>query len=282
VPKKRTLTPGISPSHFFGAEVRHAREAAGISQAQLGKLASCDDSAVSRVEAGLTEPPAGFPGACDAAFPAMNGFFARFWAEHEGWTEGMYPQWADAWMKAEDEAVTLRIWQPLIFPGLLQTPDYARALFLGSQPGLSEETLEIEIGKRVARQRIFDRQPPPHLAVILDQSVLHRMIGSPEITYQQLIHTADMSRRSSVTVQVVPSATGAHAGLGGAFMIAGCVGKADTMFIDAVEGQTIKDRPLVTKFAIAFDDIRSEALPASMSRELILREAEERWKTQKG
>jgi hypothetical protein len=62
-------------------------------------------------------------------------------------------------------------------------------------------------------------------------------------------------------------------------MIATCAGKPDTMYIDAVEGQTIKDRSLVTKFAIAFDDIRSEALPASMSRELIMREAEERWKT---
>ena len=140
---------------------------------------------------------------------------------------------------------------------------------------------DIEISKRAARQRILDRQPPPHLSVILDQPVLHRMIGSPETTYKQLIHVANMSRRSSVTVQVVPSASGAHAGLDGAFMIAGCISKADTMYVDAVEGQTIKDRSLVTKFAIAFDDIRSEALPASMSRELILREAEERWKAQK-
>jgi hypothetical protein len=211
----------------------------------------------------------------------MNGFFTRFWAEHESWTDSIYPQWADAWMKAEDEAATLRIWQPLIIPGLLQTPDYARALFLGSQADLSDEMLEAEVDKRITRQRIFDRQPSPHLAVVLDQSVLHRMIGSREITYQQLAHVTDMSRRSCITVQVVSSPTGAHLGLAGAFMIAGSTGKPDTMYIDAIEGQTIKDRSLVAKFAIAFDDIRSEALPASMSRELIMREAEETWKTPK-
>lgn len=254
-----------------------------MSQVELGKIANCDDSLVSRIESGDAEPPEGFPAACDVAFPGMNGFFSRFWAEHEGWADSTFPRWADMWMKVESESTTLRIWQPLIFPGLVQTSDYARALFLGSQPDLSEEALEAEVAKRLARQRIFDRQPPPHLTVLLDQLALRRMIGSREITYRQLAHVADMSRRPCITVQIVPSASiGAHAGLDGAFMLAECAGKPDTMYIDAVEGQTYKDRALVTKFGIAFDDIRSEALPASMSRDMILREAEELWSTPEG
>jgi hypothetical protein len=134
-----------------------------------------------------------------------------------------------------------------------------------------------EVDKRLNRQRIFARENPPHVSVILDELVLHRMIGTRETMHEQLMHVAEMSRRSFVTVQIVPSEIGAHAGLDGGFMIAKCPGKTDILYVDGVVGQTFKNRPLVTDFATAFEDIRAEALPASRSRDLTLREAEERW-----
>jgi ribosome-binding protein aMBF1 (putative translation factor) len=72
MPRVRTLTPGASPTHFFGSEVRRAREAAGMSQAELGALVPCDKSVVSRIEAGLTQPDESFARACDAAFPHLR------------------------------------------------------------------------------------------------------------------------------------------------------------------------------------------------------------------
>jgi hypothetical protein len=175
--------------------------------------------------------------------------------------------------------VTLRIWQPLIIPGLLQTAEYARALFLGDRPDLDEDALSRLIAARLDRQRIFDRDDPPHMSVLLDESVLHRLIGTSQVVHDQLLHVADVSMRSFISVQVVAGSVGAHPGLAGAFMIASCDGKPDIMYIDAVEGQTMERNALVRKFAIAFDLIRSEALPASASREVILKAAEERWKT---
>jgi ribosome-binding protein aMBF1 (putative translation factor) len=77
MPRVRTLTPGASPTHHFGSEVRRARDAAGMSQSELGALVPCDKSAVSRVEAGLTSPDEAFARACDAAFPQMGGWFMR-------------------------------------------------------------------------------------------------------------------------------------------------------------------------------------------------------------
>ena len=278
MPRKRILTPGTSPMHFFGAEVRRAREAAGMSQAELGRLAGCDDSVVSRVEGGLEDPPQGFPEACDQAFPGMGGFFTRFYDDSHQW-EGPYPRWAEDWMRAENEAVTLRIWQPLIIPGLLQTAEYARALFLGDRSDLGDDALDRLVAARLERQRIFDRDDPPHVSVLLDESVLHRLIGTPQVVHDQLVQVADMSARSHISVQVIPGSVGAHPGLAGAFMIAGCDDKPDIMYIDAVEGQTMERNALVRKFAIAFDLIRSEALPASASRETILKAAEERWKS---
>ena len=70
--RPRTLTPSASPMHFFGSEVRRAREAAGMSQTELGELVPCDKSVVSRVEASLTMPEEAFALACDAAFPSAG------------------------------------------------------------------------------------------------------------------------------------------------------------------------------------------------------------------
>jgi hypothetical protein len=240
-------------------------------------MANCDTSLVSRIEGGHANPSLGFPEACDAAFPHMNGFFTRFWNEHQDWPGDMFPQWADPWMTSEAEATMLGIYQPIIFPGLFQTASYARAIFRGARPHLSDEAVNEEVDKRLNRQRIFVRENPPHLSVILDELVLHRMIGSVEIMHEQLMHVAEMSRRSHITVQIVPAEIGAHAGLDGGFMIARCPGKPDILYVDAVQGLTFKNRPLVTDFATAFEDIRAEALPASRSRDLTLREAEERW-----
>lgn len=117
------------------------------------------------------------------------------------------------------------------------------------------------------------------MSVLLDESVLHRLTGTPQVVYDQLLQVADMSMRSHISVQVIAGNVGAHAGLPGAFMIANCDGKPDILYIDAVEGQTVERNALVRKSAIAFDLIRSEALPASASRETILKAAEERWKS---
>ena len=129
----------------------------------------------------------------------------------------------------------------------------------------------------MARQRIFDQPDPPNLWIVLDEVVLHRVIGTPKITYDQLIQLADMSMRSYVCVQIVPADTGAHARLVGSFYIASVQGKPDLLYMDGVEGVTIERSALVRKAAVAFDLVRSDALTRNDSRDLILKVAEERW-----
>lgn len=277
MPRIRTLTPGASPMHFFGSEVRRAREAAGMTQADLGALVPCDNSSVSRVEAGLLAPDEAFALACDNAFPHVGGWFMRFYRECGGWS-APFPSWFEDWLKAEQEATTLRIWQPIIIPGLLQTPEYARALFLAGQDDTSDEAIDKLVAARMGRQAIFEKPDRPKLLVVLDEMVLHRLIGSPKIMHDQLAQLADISARSYIAVQVVPAITGANAGLAGSFMIASFDGKPDIVIIEAVEDQTIERTSLVRKTAVAFDHVRVDALPRSASRDLILRVASERWK----
>ncbi len=274
----RELDPGASPGHFFGAEVRRARETAGMTLADLGALVPCDASTVSRVESSLLSPTERFAVACDEAFPHMAGWFSRFYRNSGHW-DGPFPRWFEDWLIAEREAVSLRIWQPIIVPGLLQTADYARALFVAAQADIDDDAIEQLVAARIGRQAVFDKPGRPKLWVVLDELVLHRLIGTPKVTYDQLVQLADMSMRSYISVQVVPASAGAHAGLGGAFTIARVPGKPDVMHVEAVEGQTTNKSAQVDGAAIAFDLVRGDALPRAASRDLILKVAEERWNT---
>jgi transcriptional regulator with XRE-family HTH domain len=277
MPFSKELDPTASPMHHFGAEVRLARLAAGMTLAALGATVPCDASTVSRIEAGTLSPTERFAAACDEAFPHMAGWFSRFYHDCQSWDNGPFPRWFEDWLNAEKNAATLRTWEPLVIPGLLQTAEYARALFLAAQADISDEAIDQSVAARIGRQRIFDKPDRPNLLVVLDEAVLHRLIGTPKITYDQLVQTVDMSMRSFISVQVVPAGTGAHAGLDGAFTIASVDGKPDIMHIDAVEGLTIETSAQVRNAAIVFDRVRGDALPRSASRDLILKVAEKRW-----
>ena len=144
MPRVRTLTPGASPTHFFGSEVRRAREAAGLPQAQLGALVPCDKSVVSRIEAGLVQADEAFARTCDVAFPHLDGFFTRFWKECQTWTPA-FPAAFREFATYEAEALTIWTFQHSLVPGLLQTEGYARAV-LERHPNVTSE----QVAERVA------------------------------------------------------------------------------------------------------------------------------------
>ena len=131
-----------------------------------------------------------------------------------------------------------------------------------------DEEVEQQVAAGLARQSIFDRPDPPNLWIVLDEVVLHRMIGTPKTTYDQLIQLADMSMRSYICVQIMSADTGAHARLVGSFYIASVRGRPDLLYMDAVEGVTIERSALVRKAAVAFDLVRSDALTRNDSRDL--------------
>ena len=134
------------------------------------------------------------------------------------------------------------------------------------------------VAVRMERQAILDRAEPPHVVTVLDESVLHRLIGTPAVMSDQLSHLGDMAGRTNIQVQAVPSARGANAGLSGGFALASCDGAPDVLRMEAVEDVTEERRPLVRHAAVVFDLVRGEALPREESRRLIV-EAAEQWKT---
>ena len=278
MPAIRDLDPTASPAHFFGAEVRRARMAASMTLADLAVTVPCDASTVSRIEAGEREPTERFAVACDESFPHMTGWFTRFYLGSRKWN-GPHPPWFRDWVEIEERATEIRWWQPLLVPGLLQTSGYARAV-LASWRRDNGDDIETKVAARIERQAILDRDNPPELRVLLDEPVLHRCIGNATIMAGQLDHLAEMGRRPNITIQLVPGAAGAYAGLSGAFAVAYIAGEQHAAYLETgVRGMTVLDASLISQAAIMFDDLRDEALSRTRSLEFIA-EVAMTWKQQ--
>jgi transcriptional regulator with XRE-family HTH domain len=267
-----------SPAAFLGDELRRARMAAGFtSQDALAVKLGFDRTVIAKAETGQRPPTADVLAGWCQACGLDDDLFGRLAALARR-ADGPVPTWFEDWLEAEGEAQSLRIWSPTLIPGLLQTADYARALFLAAQTDTSDDAIGALVAARLDRQVILDRPAPPDVVAVLDEAVLHRLIGSPQVMHDALAHVAELSRRPCVVVQVVPSGNGANAGLAGAFDIAAADGMPETLRTESVEDQTTEKRSLVRKAAVAFDRVRGDALPRDASRELIMKVAEERWK----
>jgi transcriptional regulator with XRE-family HTH domain len=277
VPLIRELDSSAGPLNFFGAELRRARAAAGLSQEQLGQRVGYSAAQVGKVETGDRAPSLDFAEGCDRTLPDMGGLFVRIYELARRW-DGGYPSWFVEWLDAERRATSLRTWEPLLIPGLLQIADYARALFEAWRSADSDDELDQLVSGRIGRQSIFERPQPPKLWAIVDEGVLHRCVGSGKIMHDQLTHLAHMSGRSKITIQVVPREVGAHVGLLGAFALASADGAPGTVYMESPDqGQTTETPSVVAKVGEIFDTLRAEALPRGASRDLIRRVAEERW-----
>lgn len=268
-----------SPARFFGAEVRAARKRAGMSQPELAALAGYDPSYVSKVENGAITPDQKFIDACDAAFPEMHGWFARFWRDSRQWNPS-YPAWFEEWVDAERQAKVVRTWQPLLIPGLLQTAGYARALFEAWQKSEDADKVERDVAARLDRKRILDAPVPAALIAVIDETVLHRKIGDNQTMREQLEHLVDASVHPNISVHVVPAGVGAHTGLLGAFSIADVEeGIPRVVYLETPDqGLTSGTPSVISKIVGIFERVRSEALPRGATRDLIREVVNERWK----
>jgi transcriptional regulator with XRE-family HTH domain len=187
-------------------------------------------------------------------------------------TSGPVKIWFSGYLTAEQEARTIRIWQPLIVPGLLQTEAYARALF--EKMGLNEVKVREFTEVRLKRQEILSKTAPPNITVVLWEPVLHHLIGSPEIMHEQLQLLAELSK--SIVIQVVPSETAGNAGHGGAVSLVEGPGGSILLAESLIEDQVTKDTDLLHLAGVTFDAVRGDAIPRVPSRTMIT-EASETW-----
>jgi transcriptional regulator with XRE-family HTH domain len=271
--------PETNPAAFLGGELRRARVAAAFtSQDALAAKLGFDRTVVAKAETGERPPTDDVLAAWCTACGLDAELFGRLVVLARR-ADGPVPTWFEDWLQAEGEAQSLRIWSPTLIPGLLQTAEYARALFLAEQTDTSDDAIDALVAARLQRRAIFDRADPPDVVAVLDEAVLHRLIGSPQVMHDALVYVADLSQRPYVVVQVVPTSNGANAGLGGAFSIAAADGMAETLQVEGIQEQTTEKRSVVRKAAVTFDRVRGDALPRDASRDLVLKVADEIWKS---
>jgi transcriptional regulator with XRE-family HTH domain len=270
--------PETDPAAFLGAELRRARVAAGFgSQEALAAKLGFDRTVIAKTETGERPPTIEVLTAWCEACQLDEDLFGRL-AVLARRADGPVPSWFESWLDAEGRAIMLRYWSPIIVPALFHTAGYARALLLAAQTDTSDDAIDALVEAKLERQTIHDRPDPPEVVTLIDELVLHRLVGSPEIMHEQLLYVAELSGRAYVSVQVVPTAVGATAGLSGSISLASVDGTADVLHTDAVpEGHTTESRSLVRAAAVAFERIRQHAMPHAQSRELVLKVAEEKW-----
>ncbi|MBV9383217.1 MAG: helix-turn-helix transcriptional regulator [Streptosporangiaceae bacterium] len=260
---------------LFADELRAMRKHAGLSRDELGERIGYSGSVIGNIEAQHRSPTKDQARRLDEAF-SLPGTFARLEERLRGvpFSAGFRP-----FHPYEAEARTLRTFQHVLIPGLLQTEDYARALSL-AYPDTTDEEVEERVTARLARQAILTREepPPPKLWVLLDEAVLHREVGSAKVMHNQLMHLERMARRPNITVQVIPR-TLPHPGLLGAFVIAEPDDSGAIVYLENADGgQTVEKADTVSRVTLMFDALRTEALPGSASLSLIEDVADKQWK----
>jgi hypothetical protein len=161
--------------------------------------------------------------------------------------------------------------------GLLQTEDYARAVFTQRHPPLDEETIEKRVADRLSRQQLFEKWPPPECSFVLEQAVLERPIGGPAVHAGQLRRLLHIGRMRNVQLQVMPTGRDEHPCLDNSFTLLTPKGKEQVVYMES-QGypRLITGREEVRILAARYGIIRAQALNPHESLDFIEKMLEER------
>jgi transcriptional regulator with XRE-family HTH domain len=199
-------------------------------------------------------------------------------ARKRGWWTAYTDVFSGSYISMEAEAESIRI-NAHIVPGLFQTPDYARAVIARTRPTLTAEEAERTVLARTARQQaLLGQEHQPEIHVILDEAVLHRQVGGPEVIREQLTTLAEAGTRPAVTIQVLPFSVGANAGMDGKFVILTFPGGEDPSiaYVEGLMGDIyLESEAELDRYNLAWTRLITEALSPDETTAMIAELAKE-------
>lgn len=270
---------GRSPRQVFGGMVRFYREKAGLSRPEAARQICKSVSLLQAIELGQRTATLDVTRDLESALHAEGALMQLRDEMAEALGYQAFPAWFQDWAIKEGEAAALRTFEPLIVPGLLQTGDYARAIF-ATRFRITEDEIEELVAARLKRQEVLAREYPPTFRVILDEGVLRRQVGSRHVMCEQLNRLADAARQPHVAIEVIPASASAHTGLTGAFVIADFEDAPSAGYVEsALRGFPVEDPKDVAALDVTWDTLRGEALPRPASLALV-EEAAKSWSQQ--
>jgi transcriptional regulator with XRE-family HTH domain len=264
----------------LGAELRRLREEAGLTIDRVAEALECSQSKVSRIETGqVSATPRDVRDMLklyrvdDARREAMVRVARE--ARQRGWWQKFVdvPDGVPAYVGLETAATSIDIYMSLIVPALLQTADYAKAVIGGVRPDLPPAEIDRRVELRLRRQALLDQERPPALRVLLDDTVVGRPVGGPEVMAAQRRRLLEDAQRPSVTLQVLPLEAGAHAGMDGPFTIFGFPApERDVVALDSAADALYLESPEdLRRYRRVFERLLPAALTPEASAALIAR-----------
>ncbi|TDQ53148.1 helix-turn-helix protein [Actinorugispora endophytica] len=251
----------------FGQQVRYHREQAGLSQGQLAKALTIQPAMLSAIERGVRGAKPDYAHQIDKAL-STGGKLSRLLDSLT--TNNGAPNWFRDVLTLEKQAATIREYDPILIPGLLQTENYARTILRDGRPQNSDAEVEELVAARMRRKKILGGERPPRLLVVLDEMVIRRPVGGAEIMKAQLGGLLDVTSNSHVVLQLVPFQTARNPGLSGAFRLLDGPEIGEILYLETViGGSPIDDPNHVALCSHMFGDLRGVAFPPDQSRRLI-------------
>jgi len=254
----------------LAARLRTLRRDAGLSIEEVAKKLLCSPSKISRIETAQrgasprdVRDLCNLYGLSDADQRSALMDLAQQAKQRAWWQnyEELEPTYKTL-IGLETEAVSIRTYESILVPGLLQTPDYARAVIRAVRPSLDPAGADRLVEVRQARQDVLTGTSPPSFWAVLDEAALRRHVGGHAVMRQQINHIVERADLPNVTVQVIPFDAGAHAAMEGAFGILELAQREvlDVIYIEATSGALYLDRDAdLALYRTTFDHLRAIA-----------------------
>lgn len=268
---------------LMGGRLRRLREAAGISFDDVAKQLDVSAATIRRQESGESgvsvadarayahiygvKDPVVISSLTDLA---KHGRVRGWWSAYDATVGPSAADFADA----EDLATGIRTWQPLSIPGLLQTRDYSEAV-IGVRRGLfgepEEETAAENLEMRERRKLILQRENPPQIWAIIGEAAILTEVGSKGVMDGQLRHLLDLSEHQHLSIQILPFSAGAHAGMGGSFVVMSFDVTMEGSLLYIETAGAFNDEPEEARKRLdRFAHLQAQALPIVESRRYLL------------
>lgn len=252
-----------------GRRIEDVADAVGLSTSALSRMENGDRKILPRTVRLLAEP-LGITGVQRDELITL----AKEAEQHGWWTAygEAVPKWFDSYVGLEAAADSIRVYENELVHGLLQTPEYARAVFQAAQPNLPEDERERHIELRVARQEHLHGSDAPELWIIFTESVIRRLVGGAGVMRDQLARILQVSELPHVKIQVLPNNIGAHAAMDGRFVLLTLPERTapDLAYIEYIFGSLYLDKTDdLKRYSWVFDQLRADALAPRETTSLI-------------
>ncbi|MCX4509342.1 helix-turn-helix domain-containing protein [Streptomyces sp. NBC_01619] len=264
------LDPSASPLDYYGYELRRHREAAGLTQRQLGDVINYTGSLVGQIETARKLPTEPFSERVDAAL-GTGGLLTRLLGLV---LRSQLPAWFQQVAELEARATEVYTFHTHLVHGLLQTQAYASAV-LGA---MDRSKLDDRTTVRLARQRILKKEQPPVFWAIVGEAAMRQEIGGPDVMREQLSRLMSYEIDPRVNIQVLPFNAGAHAGLTGPFDLFRFTDDPTIVYTEGYgAGHPTANPDTVKNCSLRYDHLQAAALSIKDSAALIRRTMEEHY-----